>query len=199
MLLLNENNNSHLETLTENTKTGKKLYLEGVFAQGEVKNRNGRVYPGSILEEAVNDFVTNKVKTNRALGELNHPEYPEINMERACIRITELTKQGNDYIGKALILPTPTGNIVKALIEGGTSIGVSTRGLGSMTMREGVGYIDKYIMTTIDVVADPSAPAAFVNPLLESKEWVKDASGNWIMRDNISEQLRIFNDILQGF
>ena len=162
-----------VQYLTEGTGESKSHYITGIFAQADTKNRNGRVYPVKVLDREVNRYVTEMVKTKRALGELNHPNSPTVNPERACHIITELKRDGTNFIGKAKILDTPVGRIVKTLLDEGVSIGVSTRGLGSLKERNGYNEVqDDFRMTAIDTVADPSAPDAFVTGIMESKEWV---------------------------
>lgn len=158
--------------LNESTKE-KDWYIEGIYAQSETKNKNGRIYPRDILFKEVDRFVNEMVKTKRAYGELNHPSSPSINLERACILIQSLKKTGDDVIGKSIVLNTPMGNIVKGILEGGGQVGVSTRALGSVEEDvDGVEHVlDDFILNTIDVVADPSAPKAFVNGIMESVEW----------------------------
>jgi len=166
------------ETLTETTKAiveevgGKKKYfIEGIFAQSEVRNRNKRVYPKKVLSSQMEQYIKEYVDTRRALGELNHPPSPVVNPERASHLITSLVEQGNDWYGKAKVLNTPMGNVVRGLLEDNVSMGVSTRGLG--TVHEGVVQSD-FKIKCVDVVADPSAPSAFVNGIMEGAEWVWD-------------------------
>lgn len=163
-----------VEYITEAAEDGRKRYIiEGIFAQAEAKNRNGRIYPKKILEEAVNKYVTEQVDTQRAVGELNHPSGPVINLDKVSHRITELKWQGNDVVGKALILDTPNGQIVKGLLDGGVKLGVSTRGMGSLERKGGVNMVkDDFILSTVDIVQDPSAPTAFVNGIMEGVEWI---------------------------
>ena len=164
-----------MKLVTEDAADGKKtLHIEGIFLQSEQKNRNGRIYPKTILEREVNRYIKEKVDRNSAWGELGHPDTPTINLDRAAMRIISLTNEGNDWIGKARILNTPHGNIVKALIEDGGQLGVSSRGVGSLKMVEGANLVqdDFHLATAADVVADPSAPDAFVNGLMEGKEWI---------------------------
>ena len=146
-------------------KGGKKNYvIEGVFAQAEKENRNKRFYPKSVLEPAVEKFVKEQVTTNRAVGELNHPEGPTVNLDKVSHRITEMNWDGDNVMGKALVLDTPMGNIVKGLLEGGCQLGVSTRGMGELEDKNGTAHVKKgFHMATVDVVQDPSAPDAFVN------------------------------------
>ena len=153
---------------------GSKNYvIEGIFAQAEQKNRNGRIYPKAILEQAVSKYVNEQVKTQRAVGELNHPAGPVINLDKVSHRITELKFEGNNVMGKALILDTPNGQIVKGLLDGGVKLGVSTRGMGSLEQRGGVNMVGKdFVLNTVDIVQDPSAPSAFVDGIMEGVEWI---------------------------
>jgi hypothetical protein len=140
-----------------------------------VKNRNGRIYPKEIMSREVRRFVNEEVKNKRSIGELNHPPNPTLNPERASHLITSLQESGNDYIGKAKILDTPMGNIVRGLLEGGVKLGVSSRGLGSLTKKGGASVVGSdFKLSTIDIVADPSAPSAFVEGIMENAEWVYD-------------------------
>lgn len=173
MKLIAEYIEQDLTILSEGKGADKKFTIEGVFAQAEQKNRNGRFYPKRIMEAAVNSYIKNQVDTGRAVGELNHPEGPKINLDKVSHRITELRFEGNDVIGKASILNTPMGNIVKGLLEGGVKLGVSTRGMGSLEQREGAMYVkDDFILSTVDIVQDPSAHGAFVNGIMEGVDWV---------------------------
>jgi hypothetical protein len=163
--------------LTESTEDGKKnLYIEGVFLVGEQANRNRRMYKIGTLREEVGRYTQEYITTNRALGELGHPDTPSINLERVCIKIESLTEDDqNRFIGKAKVLDTPYGNIVKNFIESGVSLGVSSRGMGSLVQgRDGINIVsdDFRLATAADVVADPSAPGAFVNGIMENKEWL---------------------------
>lgn len=169
-----------VKMLVEETESGTKNYfIEGIFAQAEKANRNGRVYPSSLMENEINRYIQERVKTNRALGELNHPETPAINYEKACIKIEALNRNGNDYIGKAKVLDTPCGQIVKALIKDGVQMGVSTRGVGSLKQNKGIQEVQNdFRLSAIDVVEDPSAPDAFVAGLQEGKEWIFE-NGLW--------------------
>lgn len=167
-----------LSLINEAKEDGSKdLFIEGIFLQAEKKNRNGRIYPINVLKPVVEKYISEYVKSNRAMGELNHPSSPSVNPERASHLITELRQNGNDYYGKAKILNTPIGNIVKGLIEGGVNLGVSSRGLGSL--KEGTDNYrgakvvqNDYYMVTVDIVSDPSAPDAFVNGVFESVEYM---------------------------
>ena len=172
-----------ISEITENVTyiteaNGKDLYIEGVFLQADLKNRNGRLYPGAIMAKEVKRYTKEYIDKKRAFGELGHPEGPTINLERVSHMITEL-KQDKDnpsnYIGKAKISDTPHGNIVKTLIKEGAQLGVSSRGMGSLKAnKKGIQEVqgDFYLATAADIVADPSAPAAFVNGVMEGKEWV---------------------------
>jgi hypothetical protein len=147
-----------------------------VFMQADKKNRNGRIYEGSVMESAVNKYINEQVITGRAVGELNHPEGPTINLDKVSHKITNLRFEGSDIIGKASILKTPMGKIVEGLLEGGVKLGVSSRGMGSLERRkDGNMYVGKdFHLATIDIVQDPSAPEAFVNGIMEGVEWIWD-------------------------
>jgi|TARA_R110000803_G_scaffold18790_5_gene49855 hypothetical protein len=156
-------------------KNGKKEYkIRGVFLQSNVKNRNGRVYPREILVREVNRYTKEFINKNRAFGELGHPDGPTVNLERVCHMVKSLTPDGDNFIGEAKIMDTPYGKIVKGLIDEGAQLGVSSRGMGSIVARNGVNYVkdDFYLATAADIVADPSAPDAFVEGIMESRNWV---------------------------
>lgn len=156
-------------------KNGKKEYkIRGVFLQSEIKNRNGRVYPQEIMVREVNRYTKEFINKNRAFGELGHPDGPTVNLERVCHMVKSLKQDGKDFIGEAKIMDTPYGKIVKGLIDEGAQLGVSSRGMGSLIQRNGINYVndDFYLATAADIVADPSAPDAFVEGIMESKEWV---------------------------
>jgi hypothetical protein len=174
MKLITEFRQSEIEYLSEAKKDGtKKYYIEGIFAQSEAKNRNGRVYPKKIMETAINKYVKEQVKTGRAVGELNHPAGPTVNLDKVSHLITDLHFEGNDVVGKATILNTPMGKIVQDLLEGGVQLGVSTRGMGSLVRENNQMVVkDDFILNTIDIVQDPSAHEAFVNGLNEGVEWI---------------------------
>jgi len=174
MKLITEYTESDVEFITEAIGDGgKKHMIEGVFAQAESKNRNGRIYPQMVMEKAVGKYVREQVSKDRAVGELNHPEGPTVNLDKVSHKITDLKFEGNDVMGKAQILDTPMGNIVKGLLEGGVRLGVSTRGMGSLEQRNGTMYVkDDFMLNTIDIVQDPSAPNAFVNGIMEGVDWV---------------------------
>ena len=162
-------------TITEGKSGEKNVFIEGVFMQANKKNRNNRIYEKSILEGAVNKYISEQVKTGRAVGELNHPDGPTINLDKVSHRITELKWKGDDVVGKALILDTPMGKIVKGLVEGGVKLGVSSRGMGTVEMKDGVSRVNNdFTLSTIDIVQDPSAPGAFVNGIMEGVDWVWD-------------------------
>ena len=174
MKLIAEYVDHKIEVLTEAREGGgKNHFIEGIFMQSEQKNRNGRIYPKAIMEAAVDKYVTEQVKTKRSVGELNHPEGPTVNLDKVSHKITELNFKGNDVMGKARILDTPMGNIVKGLLEGGVQLGVSTRGMGSLEQRNGTMYVkDDFMLNTVDIVQDPSAPNAFVNGIMEGVDWI---------------------------
>jgi hypothetical protein len=157
-------------------KDGKKhTFIEGIFMQAEKKNRNGRVYPKQILFDAVEKYVVDQVKEGRAVGELDHPEGPQINLDKVSHKITELKFDGDNVVGRAQVLNTPMGKIVEGLIEGGVKLGVSSRGMGTVENKEGATYVnDDYILSTVDIVQDPSAQGAFVNGIMEGVEWIWD-------------------------
>jgi hypothetical protein len=172
--------------------TSKDLYIEGVFLQSEMANKNKRIYPKSVMEKEVARYMKEYVDSKRAFGELGHPEGPTINLDRVSHIITSLREDGNNYIGRAKILNTPMGNIVKGLIEGGAQLGVSSRGMGTLKEKEdGINEVqsDFYLATAADIVADPSAPDAFVQGIMENKEWMF-INGSWTYQ-NIDETKRI--------
>jgi hypothetical protein len=154
---------------------GKEYFIEGIFLQSELQNRNGRMYPEKVMDKEVGRYMESLVKNNRAYGELGHPDNPSINLDRVSHLIVDLRKEGTNYIGKAKILETPMGNIARGLLDGGANLGVSSRALGSLQMnKEGVQVVqdDFMLSTAADIVADPSAPDAFVRGIMESVEWV---------------------------
>ena len=163
-----------VKLITEEKNGKKLLYIEGVFLQSELKNRNGRMYPFSVLDREVKRYNEEYIKSKRALGELGHPDGPTINLDRVSHRITDLRAEGNNFIGKAQILDTPMGNIAKNLLDEGVQLGVSSRGMVSIQKSEDCNVVaDDFMLTTAaDIVADPSAPDAFVNGIMEGKEWV---------------------------
>ena len=203
-----------VKLVTEGTGDDKKLYIEGVFLQSELKNRNGRMYPFSVLEKEVSRYNEEYVKSKRALGELGHPDGPTVNLDRVSHRITSLKAEGNNFIGKAQILDTPMGKIAKSLLGEGVQLGVSSRGMGSIDKREDVNVVmdDFMLATAADIVADPSAPDAFVNGIMEGKEWVWNngilketkvakyqSYMNESTRADLEERtLKVFGDFLSG-
>ena len=174
MKLITEQSDVGLEYITESNDKGEKnVFIEGVFMQAEKENRNKRIYPKSVLESATAKYVKEQVEPGRAVGELNHPDGPGINLDKVSHRITELNWNGNNVVGKALILDTPMGKIVKGLVEGGVKLGVSSRGMGTVENKENKTYVkDDFILATVDIVQDPSAPEAFVNGIMEGVEWI---------------------------
>jgi hypothetical protein len=175
MKLITEHLEDKLEYITEAKKNGKgeDTYIEGIFMQSEKENRNNRIYPKEVLKAATSKYVKEQVSTGRAVGELNHPEGPQINLDKVSHRITNLKFEGNDVVGKALILDTPMGQIVKGLVEGGCKLGVSSRGMGTVEQKEGKTYVkDDFVLATVDIVQDPSAPSAFVEGIMEGVEWI---------------------------
>ena len=164
-----------VEYICEENEDGKKDYkIRGIFMQADIKNRNGRVYPMEVLNNEVNRYNKEYINENRAFGELGHPDGPTVNLERASHMITSLKPDGKNFIGEAKILKTPMGNIVKSLMDEGAKLGVSSRGMGSLDQKNGANYVRKdfYLATAADIVADPSAPEAFVHGIMEGKEWV---------------------------
>ena len=175
MKLISEYVDNRLDVIVEKTDKGKNLFIEGVFMQAEKKNRNGRIYEKKILEKAVGKYVKEQVSQGRAVGELNHPEGPTVNLDKVSHKITNLEFQGNDVIGKASILKTPMGQIVEGLLEGGVKLGVSSRGMGTLENRRDGAYVrDDFMLASVDIVQDPSAPSAFVNGIMEGVDWIWD-------------------------
>ena len=220
MKLISENTNPDVgyeivESVDAAGVPARKYYITGIFAQAEQKNRNGRIYPKAVLEGAVNKYVEEQVATDRAVGELNHPNSPTIDYKEVSHRITELYWSGNDVMGKALILDTPNGKIVQSLLDGGVKIGVSTRGMGTVANKGGVNMVNEdFVLNTVDIVQDPSAPSAYVNGIMEGVDWVLNESGAFVPRrieeneteiEEVSEaelaesQLREFENFLSRF
>ena len=203
-----------VQVITEGKGDSKKLYIEGVFLQSELKNRIGRMYPFSVLQKEVNRYNEEYIKTSRALGELGHPDGPTVNLDRVSHRIVSLAEDGTNFRGKAQILDTPMGKIASSLLGEGVKLGVSSRGMGSIDKREDVNVVmdDFMLATAADIVADPSAPDAFVNGIMEGKEWAWDngilketkvakyqSYMNNATRKNLEERtLRVFEDFLSG-
>jgi len=183
----------NVQILTEEKDGKKLLYIEGVFLQSELTNRNGRRYPFDVLNREVERYNEEYVKTKRALGELGHPDGPTINLDRVSHRIVSLRAEGNNFMGKAQILDTPMGKIAKSLLDEGVQLGVSSRGMGSIEKSEGISVVrDDFMLTTAaDIVADPSAPDAFVNGIMEGKEWVWD---NGILKEAKVDKYRRYID-----
>ena len=166
-----------VEYITEEKENGEKEYkIKGIFMQADIKNRNGRIYPMDILQKEVAQYNRNFTEQKRAFGELGHPDGPTVNLERVSHMITALYKDGKNFIGEAKIMDTPMGKIVKSLMDEGAKLGVSSRGLGSLEQKNGASYVkdDFYLATAADIVADPSAPNAFVEGIMEGKAWVWD-------------------------
>ena len=205
-----------VEFIVESKNGKKSMYIEGVFLQGNIKNRNGRMYPMETLRREVGRYNENHVQSGRALGELGHPDGPTVNLDRVSHKIISLRESGSNFIGKAKILSTPMGKIASSLIEEGVKLGVSSRGIGSLKQtREGVNIVgdDFMLATAADIVADPSAPDAFVEGIMEGKDWVWDGG---ILREKYAEKtykqintlvdqkqldeqkLSIFNDFLSN-
>ena len=173
MKLITEHNDVELNYITEEKNGKKELVIEGVFMQANQKNRNGRIYPREVLEAAVDKYTNEQVSRGRAVGELNHPEGPTINLDKVSHKITDLKWDGNNVVGKATVLNTPMGQIVQGLMEGGVQLAVSSRGMGSLEPRNGINYVKgDFMLNAIDVVQDPSAPNAFVNGVMEGVEWI---------------------------
>jgi len=169
--------NEEVKYITEEGSEGKKnLFIEGIFLQGNLKNRNGRYYPEQILAKEVARYTKENIDKGRAYGELGHPDGPSINLERVCMMIKSLKQEGTNFIGRAKIMETPYGNIVRNLMSEGASLGVSSRGMGSLVEKNGLNEVqdDFYLATAADIVADPSAPDAFVNGIMEGVEWIWD-------------------------
>ena len=203
-----------VQVITEGKGDSKKLYIEGVFLQSELKNRNGRMYPFQVLQKEVNRYNEEYIKTSRALGELGHPDGPTVNLDRVSHRIVSLAEDGTNFRGKAQILDTPMGKIASSLLGEGVKLGVSSRGMGSIDKREDCNVVmdDFMLATAADIVADPSAPDAFVNGIMEGKEWAWDngilketevakyqSYMNNATRKNLEERtLKVFGDFLSG-
>ena len=177
-----------VEFIVENRNGKKSLYIEGVFLQGNIKNRNGRMYPMETLRKEVSRYTENHVQNGRALGELGHPDGPTVNLDRVSHKIVSLKESGSNFVGKAKILGTPMGKIASSLLDEGVKLGVSSRGVGSLKQtREGYSVVgeDFTLATAADIVADPSAPDAFVSGIMEGKEWVWDGG---ILREKFAEK-----------
>ena len=175
MKLISEHFSDDVEYITEEKEDGKKAFkLKGVFMQAEIKNRNGRVYPMEVLEKEVERYNKEFIEQNRAYGELGHPDGPTVNLDKVSHMVTSLKPDGKNFIGEAKVMGTPMGEIVKNIMDDGGKLAVSSRGMGSLTKKNGANYVndDFYLATAADIVADPSAPNAFVQGIMEGKEWV---------------------------
>ena len=183
-----------VQVLTETSEHEPKQYfIEGIFMQGDIKNRNGRIYPSTILEKEMTRYEDQFIKTKRALGELGHPDGPQINGDRVSHLITDMKRDGSNFVGKAKILSTPMGNIVKTFIDEGVKVGVSTRGLGSVKpTKEGIMEVQNdFHLATVDIVTDPSGPNCFVNGIMENTEYFYDiVSGTWRAQQMIEEAVK---------
>lgn len=189
MKLIKEHTEEVKYLVEEKLGKGKEYFIEGIFLQSNLKNRNGRVYPTEILDKEVKRYNEEYVTKNRAFGELGHPDSPTINLDRVSHMIKELRRDGDNFIGKAKIMDTPYGKIVKSLIDEGATLGVSSRGMGSLSQKGGVSMVqnDFTLATAADIVADPSAPNAFVEGVMESKEWVM-VDGKFVEKDLLEAQ-----------
>ena len=187
MKLIREEIETCKVVITEGKGGKKSHFIEGVFLQGAIKNRNGRMYPVQTLQREVDKYNESYIKKGRSLGELGHPDGPTINLDRVSHLITSLKQEGNNFVGKARILDTPMGNIAKSLLDEGVKLGVSSRGLGSIKEENGLKIVadDFMLATAADIVADPSAPDAFVNGIMEGKEWIWEG-GN--LREQLAEK-----------
>lgn len=190
---------SKVKFITEEKNGKKSLYIEGIFLQADIKNRNGRCYPMETLSREVTRYTDSYISKGRALGELGHPDGPTVNLDRVSHMITSLKEDGNNFIGKAKILDTPMGKIASSLISEGVKLGVSSRGIGSLVERNGVRYVsnDFMLATAADIVADPSAPDAFVNGIMEGVEWVYDVSRNSWLLENTKKKINHLVDTRQ--
>ena len=190
--LISENTEHDTDYLIEqDEKTGKKNYkIKGIFMQADIKNRNGRIYPMEILQKEVKRYNKEYINEKRAFGELGHPDGPTVNLERASHMITALYPDGKNFIGEAKVLSTPMGEIVKNLMDDGAKLGVSSRGMGSLDQKNGANYVrdDFYLATAADIVADPSAPNAFVEGIMEGKEWIWN---NGLIQEADIDQMKI--------
>jgi hypothetical protein len=209
----------HIEFITEEKTTNKgnvekKLYFEGIYFQSDIKNKNSRIYPYEVLFPSIKTYVNEQVNKDRALGELNHPEHPHVNLDNVSHKIISLQWKNKNVLGKALVITeTPKGKIVQGLINGGVKLAVSSRGLGALEENNGVSIVkDGYIISAVDVVHDPSAPNAFINGIMEGVEFFPDNEGNWKRKINklnkvkysLTEeqigkwQLKLFKDFLKN-
>ena len=197
MKLICELNESDIQIVTEATESGEKnFYIEGIFMQGGIQNKNGRVYPVDVISREVDRYRNTFIESNRAYGELGHPAGPNINLERVSHMIKDLRMEGSNAIGRAKIMDTPYGKIVKDLMKEGANLGVSSRGMGTLTKRNGIMEVgnDFYLATAADIVADPSAPQEFVRGIMEGKEWVWE---NGVLHER--EVAEIHHDIEEAY
>jgi hypothetical protein len=197
MKLICELNESDIQIVTEATESGEKnFFIEGIFMQAGIQNKNGRVYPVDIVSREVDRYRGAYIDTNRAYGELGHPAGPNINLERVSHMIKDLHMEGSNAIGRAKIMDTPYGKIVKDLMKEGANLGVSSRGMGTLTKRNGIMEVgsDFYLATAADIVADPSAPQAFVRGIMEGKEWIWE---NGVLHEREIAEIR--DDIEDGY
>ena len=189
----------NVEFLVENKNGKKSMYIEGVFLQGNIKNRNGRMYPSEVLRKEVSRYNESNIQSGRALGELGHPDGPTVNLDRVSHKITSLKESGSNFIGRAKILEsTPMGSIAKSLLSEGVTLGVSSRGIGSLKpTKEGFNVVgeDFMLATAADIVADPSAPDAFVDGIMEGKEWIWEGT---VLRERRAEEIKNKIDTLTG-
>ena len=197
-----------VRVITESNNGKKSFHIEGTFLQADIKNRNGRIYEYRILSKEVDRYNQEYISKNRAMGELGHPDGPTVNLDRVSHKITSLKQEGSNFIGKAKILETPMGRIAGALLNDGVTLGVSSRGMGSLSTRNGINYVgeDFMLATAADIVADPSAPDAFVQGIMEGKEWVWD---NGLLKERHIQEVKnrldtcsksqLDEEILQGF
>ena len=186
MKLITESIDTQLEYFTESKNGKKNHYITGIFMQSEKENRNKRIYPKMVMESAVNKYTKEQVDTGRAVGELNHPEGPTINLDKVSHKIESFKWEGNNVVGRAKLLDTPMGSIAKSLLDGGVRLGVSTRGMGSLDVREGKNYVGKdFQLAAVDIVQDPSAHDAYVEGIYENIDWVFDSSSElWVKKEN---------------
>lgn len=199
MKLIRENVSAELEVLEENTKTGKVLYIEGPFLMSEAVNLNKRFYPKAVMEEAVDRYQREYVSQRRALGELNHPNYPMPDPRKAAIMVETLSWQGNNVIGKARVLDTPDGQIIKALLDAKFKLGVSSRGLGEVKEANGVGNVNRFLLNAIDAVDMPSGQICYVNAVNESLNWV-EKNGVWVSESSQETIIKpSVAELLEGF
>lgn len=194
MKLITEHSDSITYRVIEEATGNKNSIIEGIFMQAESKNRNGRIYPKPILEKAVDRYVKEQVLKGRAVGELDHPANPSINLDKVSHKITELRWEDNNVVGRAQVLNTPMGQIVKGLMEGGVQLGVSSRGMGSIEQKNGASYVkDDFTLATIDIVQDPSCITALVNGILEDVEWIMTEEGNFVKYQDFQKRVKKYH------